>query len=127
GGGLGGGGGGGGEGRGGGGARRDRLGLGRGVRRSSRSRNNMVGSFAGRSAREWRRQRRRRADRAPGRCRAGGGLLGGKDPAGRLRFGSQSPRAGRGCTPLIQRGTFRLRVLPFGPPASRRVPRASLG
>src|SRR5262245_45967586 len=28
--------------------------------------------------------RGRRADRAPGRCRAGGGLLGGKDPAGRL-------------------------------------------
>src|SRR5262245_34644203 len=30
------------------------------------------------------RHRCRRADRAPGRCRAGGGLLGGKDPAGRL-------------------------------------------
>src|SRR5437867_5585720 len=28
-----------------------------------------------------------RADRAPGRCRAGGGLLSGKDPAGRLVFG----------------------------------------
>src|SRR5436190_1643495 len=28
--------------------------------------------------------RSRRADRAPGRCRAGGGLLGGKDPTGRL-------------------------------------------
>src|SRR5262245_42289337 len=33
-----------------------------------------------RSAVPWGRQRRRRADRAPGRCRAGGGLLGGKDP-----------------------------------------------
>src|SRR5882672_7472008 len=30
------------------------------------------------------RHRFRRADRAPGRCRAGGGLLGGKDPAGRF-------------------------------------------
>src|SRR5262245_23321619 len=28
--------------------------------------------------------RSRRADRAPGRCRAGGGLLGGKGPAGRF-------------------------------------------
>src|SRR5215217_3507962 len=32
------------------------------------------------------RYRVRRADRAPGRWRAGGGLLGGKDPTGRLRF-----------------------------------------
>src|SRR5262245_19149025 len=30
----------------------------------------------------------RRADRAPGRCRAGGGLLGGKDPAGRFLLSS---------------------------------------
>src|SRR5262245_25429101 len=30
------------------------------------------------------RHRSRRADRAPGRCRAGGGLLGGKDPTGRF-------------------------------------------
>ena len=28
----------------------------------------------------------RRADRAPGRCRAGGGLLGGKDPTGRFSY-----------------------------------------
>src|SRR4051794_10167441 len=28
----------------------------------------------------------RRADRAQGRCRAGGGLLGGKDPTGRFAF-----------------------------------------
>ena len=28
----------------------------------------------------------RRADRSPERCRAGGGLLGGKDPAGRFAF-----------------------------------------
>src|ERR1041384_637302 len=29
--------------------------------------------------------RSRRADRAPGRCRAGGGLLGGKDSTGRFQ------------------------------------------
>src|SRR5262249_60088204 len=40
-------------------------------------------------------QHPKRADRAPRRCRAGGGLLGGKDPAGRLsgaRTYSPSPR-----------------------------------
>src|SRR5262249_8264044 len=35
---------------------------------------------------------RRRADRAPGRCRAGGGLLGGKDPTGREGFMSRARR-----------------------------------
>lgn len=34
----------------------------------------------------------RRADLAPGRCRAGGGLLGGKDPTGRFL-----PRVSQRC------------------------------
>src|SRR5260370_29278611 len=35
--------------------------------------------------------RLRRADRAPGRCRAGRGLLGGKDPTGRFRYSALAP------------------------------------
>ena len=46
--------------------------------------NDMVSSpFRGWSAIEWR-DIVPGADRAPGRCRAGGGLLGGKDPTGRF-------------------------------------------
>jgi len=36
----------------------------------------------------------RRADRAPGRCRAGGGLLRGKDPTGRFFSTAWSPTRG---------------------------------
>jgi hypothetical protein len=48
-------------------------------------------------------QRCRRADRAPGRCRAGGGSLGGKDPAGRLlqNVPYQNPGEAAGASPLV--------------------------
>src|SRR5262245_7621245 len=63
-------------------ARRPPVAEGRDWNESSKERNHMGISFAMVvcSRLQWERQRIRRADRAPGRCRAGGGLLGGKDP-----------------------------------------------
>src|SRR5262249_26584575 len=64
------------------------------------------------SAVQWVRHRRRRADRAPGRCRAGGGLLGGKDPTGRFLI-----RDGRTRYPSYNKRTSRPARRPSPPPA----------
>jgi hypothetical protein len=50
----------------------------------SQEENNMVFLLSRAGLRYNEKPSTRRADRAPERCRAGGGLLGGKDPAGRF-------------------------------------------
>src|SRR5580658_2768529 len=49
--------------------------------------NNMMGLLSRAGLRYNEKSSSRRADRSPGWCRAGGGLLRGKDPAGRFALG----------------------------------------